>query len=48
MKTSIVYAMVKCVVRHGDDQDPEEVMEEADYSFELDGQCPKILIKHRG
>ncbi len=47
MKTSIVYATIKCVVQHEDDQDPEDVLAEANYevAIELDeGQeTPKII-----
>ena len=47
MKTSIVYATVKCVVVHEDDQDPEDVLCEADYGIVIEPdegkQTPKIV-----
>lgn len=47
MKTSIVYATVKCVVSHEDDQDPEDVLCEANYSIAIEPdegkQTPKIV-----
>jgi len=47
MKTSIVYTTVKCVVQHADDQDPEDVLAEANYEIAIEPdegmQTPKIL-----
>lgn len=45
MKTSIVYLTIKCIVRHDEDDDPEELMCEADYRVDLEpeGQLPHII-----
>lgn len=47
MKTSIVYTTIKCVVQHTDDQDPEDVLCEANYEIVIepdeDSQCPRII-----
>ena len=47
MKTSIVCATIKCVVQHEDAQDPEDVLNEANYEVAIEpdeGQeTPKII-----
>lgn len=47
MKTSIVYTTIKCIVRHEDDQDPEDVLCEANYEVVVEPdegkQTPMIV-----
>lgn len=45
MKTSLVYVTVRTVIRHPDDVDPEDVLNNCDYEFtasETDKDC-KVL-----
>jgi len=46
MKTSIVYCTFKTIIRHEDADDPEDLLEELDYSLKLkplENDVPVIL-----
>lgn len=47
IKTSIVYATIKCVVKHEDNVDPETVLSEANYEVSIEpnegSETPNIV-----
>lgn len=48
MKTSIVYTTIKCIVHHEDDQDPEDVLCEANYEIVVepdDGKQTPMIVE---